>query len=74
MSFLRMIRDHVSSSFHISLEDMEYAPFDAIGGPFRFRKLFGDRADAILDNLNAALAASVFQTGLTGFTGLRGRI
>ena len=57
MSFLRMIRDHVSSSFHISLEDMEYAPFDAIGGPFRFRKLFGDRADAILDDLNAALAA-----------------
>ena len=32
-------------------------PFDAIGGPFRFRKLFGDRADAILDDLNAALAA-----------------
>ena len=49
--------DHVSSSFHISLEDMEYAPFDTIGGPFRFRKLFGDRADAILDDLNAALAA-----------------
>ena len=43
--------------FFISLEDMEYAPFDAIGGPFRFRKLFGDRADAILDDLNAALAA-----------------
>lgn len=57
MSFLRMIRDHVSSSFHISQEDMEYAPFDAIGGPFRFRKLFGDRADAILDDLNAVLAA-----------------
>ena len=57
MSFLRMIRDHILSSFHISLEDMEYAPFDAIGGPFRLRKLFGDRADAILDDLNAALAA-----------------
>ena len=57
MSFLRMIRDHVSSSFHISFEDMEYAPFDSIGGPFRFRKLFGDRANAILDDLNAALAA-----------------
>ena len=57
MSFLRMIRDHVSSSFHISQEDMEYAPFDTIGGQFRFRKLFGDRAEAILDDLNAALAA-----------------
>ena len=61
MSFLRMIRDHVSSSFHISLEDMEYAPFDVIGGPFRFRKLFGDRADAILDDLNAALARRFFR-------------
>ena len=57
MSFLRMIRDHVANSFHISQDDMEYAPFDSIGGPFRFRKLFGDKADAILNDLNAALAA-----------------
>ena len=57
MSFLRMIRDHVSSSFHISEEDMEYAPFGTIGGPFRFRKLFGDKAGVLLEELNEALAA-----------------
>lgn len=52
-----MIRDHVSSSFHISQEDMEYVLFDTIGGTFRFRKLFGDRAGVLLEELNEALAA-----------------
>jgi len=57
MDFLRLIRDHVSNSFHISQDDMEFAPFDSIGGSFKFRRLFGDKADAILDELNTALAA-----------------
>lgn len=57
MAFLRMIRDHVASSFHISTDDMEYAPFDGIGGPFRFRALFGEHSVQILEELNVALAA-----------------
>jgi len=32
MAWLRMIRDHIISSFHIERDDLEMAPFDAQGG------------------------------------------
>ena len=57
MDWLRMIRDHVTTSFHLDLEDLDMAPFDAKGGLGKMYKLFGEKMDDIIDELNEALAA-----------------
>ncbi len=57
MHWLRMIRDHISSSFHLDREDLDYAPFDAQGGLGRMAQLFGDEMDRVIDEMNEALAA-----------------
>jgi type I restriction enzyme R subunit len=57
MEWLRMIRDHIVSSFHIDRDDLEMAPFDAKGGMGRMYQLFGDQMDEVIDELNEALAA-----------------
>ena len=56
MTWLRMIRDHVATSFHIERGDLDFAPFDAKGGLGRMYKLFGDRMNRVIDELNEALA------------------
>ncbi len=56
MSWLRMIRDHVASSFHVDRDDLDMAPFNAQGGMGRMYQLFGDRMDSVIDELNDALA------------------
>ena len=57
MDWLRMIRDHIVSSFHLERDDLEMAPFDGKGGLGQMDKLFGDRMDDVIDELNEALAA-----------------
>ena len=57
MVWLRMIRDHVTGSFHIERDDLEMAPFDAQGGLGKVYQLFGERMDGLLDELNEVLAA-----------------
>ncbi len=57
MEWLRMIRDHMISSFHIERDDLEMAPFDARGGMGRMYQLFGDRMDEVIEELNEALVA-----------------
>ena len=57
MNWLRMIRDHVANSFHVDRDDIDMAPFDAQGGIGRMHQLFGDKMDAVVDELNEALAA-----------------
>ncbi len=57
MSWLRMIRDHIISSFHMDSDDLDMAPFDAKGGMGQMYKLFGDRMDDVIDELNEALTA-----------------
>jgi len=57
MAFLRMIRDHIATSFHIDRDDFDYAPFDAKGGLARMYQLFGDEMDELLGEMNEALAA-----------------
>jgi type I site-specific restriction endonuclease len=56
MEWLRMIRDHVATSFHLDREDLETAPFDAKGGMGQMFKLFGDQMDAVIDEMNEAMA------------------
>ena len=57
MEWLRMIRDHVISSFHLDRDDLDMAPFDSKGGMGQMYKLFGDRMDSVIEELNEALAA-----------------
>ena len=57
MDWLRMIRDHVIGSFHLDRGDLEMVPFDGKGGMGQMYKLFGDRMDGVIEELNEALAA-----------------
>ena len=57
MDWLRMIKDHVVSSYHIELDDLDYTPFDSQGGKGKMFKLFGNEMNNIIDELNEVLAA-----------------
>lgn len=56
MEWLRMIRDHIASSVHVSVEDLDYTPFDACGGRGRMWQLFGEGMNGIMDEMNEKLA------------------
>nr|WP_251740905.1 type I restriction-modification enzyme R subunit C-terminal domain-containing protein [Gramella sp. AN32] len=57
LDWLRMIKDHVVSSYHIEIDDLDYTPFDAKGGKGRMHQLFGDQMNEIINELNEVLAA-----------------
>ena len=57
MDWLRMIRDHIITSFHLDRDDLDMAPFDGKGGLGQMYNLFGERMDDVIDELNEALAA-----------------
>ena len=56
MEWLHMIRDHLETSLRIERDDLDHAPFDGRGGLGRMHALFGDRMEAVMDGLNAAVA------------------
>ncbi len=56
MAWLHMIRDHIISSFHLDRDDLDMAPFDGKGGMGQMYKLFGDRMDDVIGELNEVLA------------------
>jgi type I restriction enzyme R subunit len=57
MAWLRMIRDHIVSSFHLDRDDLNMSPFDAKGGLGKMHQLFGDQMDKFIGEINEALAA-----------------
>jgi len=57
MDWLRMIKDHVVSSYHIEIDDLDYTPFDAQGGKGKMHQLFGNQMNDIINELNEVLAA-----------------
>ena len=57
MEWLRMIKEHVTSSFHIEKDDFDYNPFNSQGGLARMWQLFGDETEEIINELNEVLAA-----------------
>ena len=57
MDWLRLIKDHIISSYHIEMKDFDYTPFDSKGGRGKMYKLFGNEMDEIINELNEILAA-----------------
>jgi type I restriction enzyme R subunit len=57
MTWLRMIKDHIATSFYLDKEDLDYSPFDAKGGIMKIWQIFGDNVDEIIDELNTELVA-----------------
>tara|TARA_R100000935_G_scaffold15425_1_gene30762 strand:- start:32637 stop:35453 length:2817 start_codon:yes stop_codon:yes gene_type:complete len=57
VTWLRMIKDHVVSSYHIEIDDLDYTPFDAKGGKGKMYQLFGNEMSGILEELNTTLVA-----------------
>ena len=57
MEWLRMLKDHIAGSFHLELDDLDYTPFDALGGRGRMYQLFGVEMDGIIGELNEVLVA-----------------
>ncbi|MBC6493030.1 DEAD/DEAH box helicase family protein [Flavihumibacter stibioxidans] len=57
MHWLRMIKDHVATSFHIERDDFDYSPFNAQGGLGKMWQLFGEDTDGIIGELNEILVA-----------------
>ena len=55
--WLDAIKDHIASSLNFEQDDFEGVPFHDFGGLGRAYELFGDKLAAMLDELNARLAA-----------------
>ncbi|KAF0178286.1 MAG: type I restriction enzyme R subunit [Nitrospirae bacterium] len=56
MNWLRMVRDHVVSSFHLERDDLDMSPFGQ-GGLKKMYQLFGEQTDKLIDELNEVLVA-----------------
>ena len=57
MSWLRMIRDHIKTSFHIEKDDFDFVPLDGQGGLTKMWQLFGKETEKLIEELNEELAA-----------------
>jgi len=57
MDWLRLIKDHIVSSYHIEIDDLDYTPFDSKGGRGKMYQLFGNQMNEIINELNEVLAA-----------------
>ena len=56
MDWLRMMRDHMATSFHIEADDLDMAPFDGQGGLGRMYQLFGNDMEPLMAEMNEAIA------------------
>lgn len=57
MSWLRMLKEHIASSFSVDKDALSYTPFIEKGGLNKMWELFGDQTDAVIDDLNMNLIA-----------------
>ena len=55
IEWLKMIKDHIATSLNIEVDDFEFAQFYEKGGPMKVYKLFGEKLDCILEELNERL-------------------
>ena len=56
VKWLHMIREHIAASISISMDDLDYSPFDAQGGRGKMYQLFGDGMEDIIDEMNESLS------------------
>ena len=57
MAWLRLLKDHVATSFHVAVDDLDYTPFDAQGGRGKMYEFFGEHMNEIIEELNGELVA-----------------
>jgi type I restriction enzyme R subunit len=57
IEWLTCIKDHITTSLRIEMEDFEYTPFHEMGGPVRVYQLFGPDLASIMGELNEVLVA-----------------
>ena len=57
MWWLREMKEHIRTSFHIEKDDFENAPFDSKGGLGKLHQLFGQKANSLVSEMNEALVA-----------------
>lgn len=57
MEWLRLIKDHITTSLSIEPEDLDLSPFDHNGGLGRFYQVFGAEYENILYEMNIELVA-----------------
>ncbi|MFY7938320.1 MAG: DEAD/DEAH box helicase family protein [Flavobacterium sp.] len=57
MEWLYLMKDHIATSVHLEIEDLDYTPFDSLGGRGKLNQLFGAEMETIIGELNEALVA-----------------
>jgi len=57
MEWLRMIKDHITSSVRIEKGDFELFPFVDVGGLGKFYQLFGGETEKLIEEINKELFA-----------------
>jgi len=55
--WLDAVKDHVASSLIVGRDDLQESPFSTMGGLAKAKRLFGDRLEPLLDELNRSLVA-----------------
>jgi type I restriction enzyme R subunit len=57
MQWLHLIKDHIATSVHLDIEDLDYTPFDSLGGRGKLNQLFGLEMESLITELNEVLVA-----------------
>ncbi len=57
MEWLYLMKDHIATSVHLGVDDIDYTPFDSLGGRGKLNQLFGAEMETIIEELNEALVA-----------------
>lgn len=55
LEWLTKIKEHIGSSVSITLDDLDYVPFNQMGGRVKFYQVFGDLHEKILEEIQAVL-------------------
>lgn len=57
MDWLRLLKDHIATSFHVTIDDLDYTPFDSNGGRGKMWQLFGNTMEQLIEEMNEELVA-----------------
>ncbi|CAM3854728.1 type I restriction endonuclease subunit R [Aquirufa aurantiipilula] len=57
MQWLHLIKEHIATSVHLDVEDLDFTPFDSLGGRGKLSQLFGADMQVIIEELNDVLVA-----------------